>query len=144
MATNYYDSLYSTPSYTSYATTSGLEDAGIWILISAILAVIGGILVYALFLNKKNENKLKGFNKWLYAFLKFDKLTIEVVLKVTYIIAAIFITLAAFSYLGSAAWWLFFIQIIFGNIGLRLGYELILITILLWRNTEDIKKAIKK
>ena len=139
---NYYST---TPSYTSYTTFgSGLEGAAIWYLIAAILAIVGGIICYVLFLNKKNESKLKGFPKWLYGFLKFDTLTIEVVLKVTYLIFAIFVTLASFAHLGTPAWYMFFAQLLVGNIALRLCYELILITILMWRNTEEIKKSLKK
>lgn len=145
MGGNSYNSLYNTPSYTSTTSSSLISDgAAIWLLIAAILAVVGGILVYTMFLSKKNDNKLKGFKKRLYDFLKFDVLTIEVILKVTYLIAAIFVSLASFSYLGSDAWYMFFVQIVFGNIALRLCYELILITVLLWRNTEDIKKSLKK
>jgi hypothetical protein len=144
MANYNYDSLYSTPSYTSYGSAGNVEVVGIWVVIAAILAVVGGILIYALFLNKKNGTKVKGAAKWLYEFLQFDKLTVEAFLKLTYVIAAIFITLASFSYLGSAAWWLFFVQIIFGNIALRICYELTLLVVLLWRNTEEIKKSLKK
>ncbi|MDR3125522.1 MAG: hypothetical protein LBU20_00380 [Candidatus Nomurabacteria bacterium] len=139
-----YNSLYSTPSYTGYDLSGGSDAVAIWMLIAAILAAVGGVLVYVLFMTKKNEGKLKGFAKWLYEFLHFNKLSIEVVLKLTYIVAAIFITLAAFGYLGSSMWYLFFAQIIVGNIVLRICYELILVLVLLWRNTEDIKKAVKK
>jgi hypothetical protein len=139
-----YNSLYSTPTYTSSGISGGSELVAVWLFIAIVLAVVGGILVYVLFLNKKNEAKLKGFAKWLYEFLNFGKLTVESFLKVTYIMAAIFISLMSFSYLGSAAWYLFFAQLIFGNIVLRIAYELILIVVLLWRNTEEIKKNLKK
>ena len=141
---NYYST--PTPSKASSSMSSGLEGdlTAVWILIAAILAVVGGILIYTLFLSKKNENKLKGFKKKLYEFLKFDTLTIEVILKLTYMIGAIFITLMSFVYLGSDAWYMFFIQIFFGNVALRLFYELVLITVLIWRNTEDLKKNLKK
>lgn len=139
-------SLYSTPNYAnSYSASNSMMDGNsVWIFIAAVLAVVGGILVYTMFLNKKNGAKVKGTTKRIYDFLKFDTLTIEVILKVTYLIAAIFVSLMSFSYLGSDVWYMFFIQLIFGNIALRLFYELILITILLWRNTEDIKKNLKK
>jgi hypothetical protein len=144
MATNYnLDALYSTPSYTSYGAANA-EFASVWVVIAAILAVVGGILVYALFMNKKNGGKLKGFAKSLYDFLHFDKLTVEAFLKLTYVIAAIFVTLASITYLGSAAWYMFFVQLVVGNIILRISYELILLFVLLWRNTEDIKKSLKK
>jgi hypothetical protein len=139
-----YENLYSTPSYTSYPVSSGSDFAAVWVVISAILAVVGGILVYALFLSKKNGAKVKGFWKWLYEFLKFDKLSIELILKLTYVIAAIYLSLVSLTFLGTPAWYMFFAVLIGGNLGLRITYELVLITVLLWRNTEDIKKSLKK
>ena len=45
----------------------------VWIILSLILAIVGGILIYFLFLSKKNEGKFKGFLGWLYDFLSFKR-----------------------------------------------------------------------
>ncbi|MCL1930050.1 hypothetical protein FWF93_02850 [Candidatus Saccharibacteria bacterium] len=117
----------------------------IWTIISIILAIIGGILVYALFLNKKNEGKFKGFLGWLYNFLKFKTMSIEIILKVCYLMTAIFFTLWSFTWFGTGStWWMFFVFIIGGNLATRLVYELSLIMVMIWRNTEEIRKHSKK
>jgi hypothetical protein len=117
----------------------------IWTIISIILAIIGGVLVYALFLNKKNEGKFKGFLGWLYSFLKFKTMSIEIILKVCYLIAAIFITLWSFTWFTAGPmFWMFFVWLIGGNLVCRVIYELSLITVMIWRNTEEIRKNTSK
>ena len=45
----------------SLLSTSDAVNSSVWLIVSIILAVIGGILIYFLFLSKKNEGKFKGF-----------------------------------------------------------------------------------
>ena len=135
-------SLLATSSSTSVGDGTGVL---IWTIISIVLAIVGGILVYALFLNKKNEGKFKGFLGWLYDFLKFKIMSIEIILKVSYLILAIFVTLWSFTFFASGStWWMFFVCLIFGNLGARLAYELSLIVVMIWRNTADIRKHLIK
>ena len=125
--------------YTTPKATSSLAAAGVWGIIAAILAVVGGILVYVLFLNKKNEKKFTGFVKWLYNFLSFKTLTIEMLLKVFYLITAIFITLISFAFIGSSAL-AFFGTLILGNLIARIAYEGALLVILIYKNTKEINE----
>jgi hypothetical protein len=135
-----------------YTTSSGLTNPSntstgifIWTIISIVLAIVGGILVYTLFLNKKNEGKFKGFLAHLYDFLKFKTMSIEIILKICYLIAAIYITLWSFTWFATGStFWMFFIWLIGGNLVARLAYELVLITVMIWRNTEEIRKNTKK
>ncbi len=122
--------------------TSSLAAAGVWGIISAVLALVGGILVYVLFLNKKNEKKFTGFVKWLYDFLSFKTLTIEMLLKVLYLIGAIFITLISFAFIGSSAV-AFFGMLIVGNLVLRLVYEGALLVILIYKNVKELNEKTK-
>jgi len=119
--------------------TSSLAAAGVWGIIAAILAIIGGILVYVLFLNKKNEKKFTGFVKWLYDFLSFKTLTLEMLLKVFYLITAIYLTLVSFAFIGSSAL-LFFGILILGNLFARIAYEGALLVILIYKNTKEINE----
>ena len=83
--------------YSSRAYTSSLNSAigsSVWLIVSLILAIVGGILVYFLFLNKKNEGKFTGFVAWLYDFLSFKKMFLETLLKITYLILAIYVPLS--------------------------------------------------
>ena len=115
----------------------------VWTILSIILAVVGGILIYILFLNKKNEGKFKGFLGWLYDFLSFKKMFLEILLKVTYLIVAIFITLYSFVLIGEN-FLAFLLMLVGGNIVARVVYEFALILLVICRNTTDIAKNTSK
>ena len=122
---------------------SGAIGSTVWIILSLILAIVGGILVYCLFLSKKNEGKFKGFLGWLYDFLSFKKMFLEALLKVTYLIVAIYITLSSFALIGDSFLG-FLLQLIVGNVVARVAYEFSLILLVICRNTTEIAKNTKK
>ena len=101
---------------------------GVWALIAIILAIVGGILVYFLFVKSKTEPKGK-FAKWLKDFLAFKIMWLEPILKVVYYIATIFVILYSFSFLGmvglmgGVAIIMFFATLILGPIFVRIMYE---------------------
>lgn len=121
-----------TPSYTG---------SMVWTIISVILAIIGGILVYILFLTKENKTKNK-FLIWLKDFLNFKKLLLETLLKTTYVILAIYITLSSFNMI-STSFVLFLLYLILGNVLLRIIYEGSLMLLMIWKNTTEINKKTK-
>ena len=133
-----YNDLYGAATVT---TSSGLGSL-IWTIISAVVAVAGTICVFVLFLTKKNDGKFKGFLGWLYDFLQFKNLVIEFALKATYIGLAIFITLNSFSLIGTS-FVSFLLMLIFGNIGLRLVYEMAILFIKICNNVSEINKKMK-
>ena len=129
----------------SSSMASGLEGAAIWMIIAAILAIIGGILLYFLFVRNNTEPKGK-FAKWLKDFLSFKIMWIEPILKVVYYIATIFVILFSFSFLalGGVGVLSFFMCLIFGPIVVRLTYEMTMMFIMIWRNTRDIAASTEK
>lgn len=133
--------------YTYYTTptTSSLGagvDFGVWGIISIILAIVGGILVYFLFVNNKQEQKNK-FLKWLKKFLAFKVMWIESIMKVLYYISTIFCVLVSFS-LISFSFIAFILTLVLGPIFIRLIYEATMMFIMIWRNTRDIAENTKK
>lgn len=136
---------YETTSRYGTTTTSLNAAAGsaVWMIISIILAIVGGLLIYFLFLNKKNEGKFKGFIGWLYDFLSFKKMFLEALLKITYLIIALYITLASFALIG-VNFLAFLSMLILGNLVVRIGYEFSLILLVICRNTTEIAKNMKK
>lgn len=121
---------------------SQAESSLTWMAIALLLAVIGGILIYFLFLKKENESKYIGFVKYLYEFLSFKKMWLETILKVSYLILAIYITLTSFE-LISSSFMAFVLTLVFGNIILRVIYELSLVLLTICRNTTEINKKLK-
>lgn len=114
----------------------------IWVIISIVVAIIGGIALYFTFLSKKNEGKFTGFWGWIYEFLTFKKMVIENILKVLYLILAIFVTLSSFA-LISANFLSFLLCLVVGNLIVRICYELFLVVLVICRNTTEINKKMK-
>ena len=127
----------------SLLSTSDAVNSSVWLIVSIILAVIGGILIYFLFLSKKNEGKFKGFVGWLYDFLSFKKMFMEALLKITYLIVALYITLSSFALIGSNFIG-FLAMLIIGNVVARLVYEFSLLLLVICRNTTEINKKLSK
>lgn len=129
----------------TYGTTSLNSAVGssAWLIASIVLAIVGGILVYFLFLSKKNEGKFTGFLGWLYDFLSFKKMFLETLLKVTYLILAIYVTLSSFALIGSSFLG-FLMTLIVGNLVVRITYEFSLLLLVICKNTTDIAKNTKK
>lgn len=130
----YYDKMDSGFGISSSSTT--------WMIVAFILAIVGGILTYFLFLKKDNENKFTGFVNYLYEFLSFKKMWLETILKVSYLILTIYITLMSFELIGKS-FIAFLLTLVFGNIILRVVYELSLILLTICRNTTEINKKLK-
>ena len=128
--------------YSTRALTSAVGST-VWVILSLILAVVGGILVYFLFLSKKNEGKFTGFLGWLYDFLSFKKMFLEALLKVTYLIIAIYITLYSFVLIGDSFLG-FLLTLVLGNVIARVVYEFSLILLVICRNTTEIAKNTSK
>ncbi len=128
----------------SILETIGDIVRAIFIVVFGLLAIGGGILLHFTVFSNKNEGKYSGFMGWLYDFFNFKKLMIIPFLKLTYIIAALNITLTAIFELSSAQGFVdFLMQLIFGNIALRIGYELILLFVKNVRNTSDINAKLQ-
>lgn len=123
------------------STPSMGTGATVWTLVSLILALIGCFVVYFLFVKKdvKTDNK---FVKWLKSFLSFDKMLIEIILKIAYIFTALFVTLGSFALIGTS-FLSFILMLVGGNLIARVTYESLLIVVLLWKNTTEIKNKLK-
>ena len=128
-------------SSSSLGSGVNLAEVGIWGIVSLILALVGCFLVYFLFVVKK-ENPKQKFAAWLKEFLSFDKMLIEPIVKITYYFFAIYVTLVSFA-LISTSFLLFLAVLVFGNLGARLIAEAVLIRIMIWKNTTEIRKHLK-
>ena len=127
------------PMYYNATTPSNAESVGVWVLVAAILAIIGGILTYFLFVKSKNQPKGK-FAKWLKDFLAFKIMWLEPIMKVLYYVMTIFVVLFSFSFLsmGGSGILMFFLCLISGPVMVRVVYEWMIMFVMIWRNTRDI------
>lgn len=114
-----------------------------WSIASFVLAIVGGILVLLLFLNKSNKNNYQGNLKRLYDFLNFDYLTLDIVIKFLYTATTIFIVLNSFNYI-SQNFLNFVLYLIVGVVMTRIAYELVIILIKVCKNTTEINEKLNK
>lgn len=121
-----------------YATSNG---AAVWAIISLVAAIIGGLTLYFVFLKK--ENKFEGALKWFHDFFNFKKLLLEDILKVCYLILAIYITLSSFG-LIAVNFLAFVLMLVVGNLVLRIVYETAILLITICKNTTEINSKMKK
>lgn len=133
-----YDALYN-------AAVAVPEGFYIWTIVATILAIVGGILLYFLFVRSKNTPKGK-FTKWLKDFLNFKIMWVEPILKCVYYIATIATVLISFGFLGygGTGVLMFFLTLILGPVAVRLMYEFTMMFIMIWRNTRDIAENVGK
>ena len=129
----------------SYGSMNSLAMMGgsseVWSIVSLILAIIGAILAYFMFVKPEKTYPSKFVN-WLRSFLNFNEMLIEPILKVTYIFFALFITLGSFS-LISYSFVSFLLVLVLGNLLIRVGYEAGMMMIGIWKNTKEINKKMK-
>ena len=123
--------------YTTISSVS--EGVTIWFAIASILAIVGGILIYFLFIKSKNEPKGK-FAKWFKDFLNFRIMILEPILKILYYILTIGVILMSFGFLGYGGYGvlMFFLSLVLGPVLVRVGYEFTIMFVMIWRNTKDI------
>lgn len=134
--------MYGYNNYNSIAsTTNSVTGVLIWTIISIVAAIGGGIAIYIVFL--KNDKKYTGFLGKLKEFLNFKVLLLEEILKISYLIFAIFITLFSFGLIGTSVV-SFLITLIGGNLALRISYELSILLIKICQNTSEINSKMKK
>ena len=108
-----------------------------------LIALVGGICAYLMFVKPDEEPKDPRLLK-LKEFLSFKKMIIEGLLKATYIVFALFVTLYSLQIMVGTSFITGLMLLILLNILLRICYEASLIVLLIWRNTSDISKKLGK
>ena len=111
-------------------------------LIAFIVAIAASIVIYFVFMDKKEESKYTGFVKNLYDFLHFKINFIEAFLKIAYITTTLYVTIISFRLIiGDVA--LFFMTLILGNIIIRILYEAAFLLYNIYLNTKEINSKLK-
>ena len=124
-----------------FKVVSASTGTGVWTIVAFVLAIIGAVLAYFLFVKPEKEYPQKFVN-WLRSFLNFNEMLIEPILKVTYIFLALLVTLTSFNYIGSN-FLLFILSLVLGNIVIRVIYEASMMMVGIWKNTKEINKKMK-
>lgn len=124
-------------------TAKSFSISEVWVIISILLAVIGGVFLFTNYFGKDKEGTYTGFKKKIYDFINFKTTIIEPIFRVLYLIVAIAITLASFSYI-TTNFFEFIGTLVFGNIIARLAFELLLLILKLFKDVTEIKNSLKR
>ena len=111
-------------------------------LIAFIVAIAASIVIYFVFMDKKEESKYTGFVKNLYDFLHFKINFIEAFLKIAYITTTLYVTITSFSLIKVDVA-LFFMTLILGNIIIRILYEAAFLLYNIYLNNKEINNKLK-
>ncbi len=111
----------------------GALISAIFSALFALGAIAVGIILSAAVFSKKKENKYTGFMGKLYDLVNFKKFAILPLLRTTYIILAIYISLDAIMCFPRYGFWSglekFAMELIIGNAVLRIVYELAMLLV---------------
>ena len=120
----------------SQSNTSN-TGAEVWAILAPILAIVGAILLYFLFVRPTAEPK-NPTAKAIKDFLSFKTMKVEALVKMFYYACTFYCVLTSFNWLtlGTDFIWQFFSQLLLGPIVIRLVYELVMVLIGIWHNTK--------
>ena len=111
-------------------------------LVTFIIAIAATIIIYTVFMDKRNKDTYSNPLKKLFDYLHFNKFFMEPILKITYIFCSLYITITAFGYIGTS-FLLFFLLLILGNILLRMVFEGLMVIYKIDLTLNEINKKMK-
>ena len=129
------------------STSGAMQGIMIWTIVAVVIAIVGSIMIYFLFI--KSKNNFKGTLKTLRDYLSGDMIHIESLAKMFYYAALVFVILSSINNLimigiGGIDVGMcilsFFAQLLLGPIVVRFVFELVMMFIRIWKNTENLKK----
>lgn len=113
-----------------------------WIFGLIIAAVVIGIVLNATFLSRKNEGRFHGFWGKVYNCLSFNRFYSEGITKLLGVITFLMLTFLGLYMVFTGSVVTGILTIIFGNLAARLGYELVMMFIILCKKSVSIDKRV--
>jgi len=128
-------------SYEIYNNPFMSSSVDVWGIVSFLVAICGGIVLFFTFLNPRNEESYTGVTKKLYDFLSFKTMTLEAILKICYLVMSIYITISSFSFI-STSFVAFLLVLFLGNVIARIIFEGALLILMIYRKISDINSKL--
>ena len=132
--------------YYDYYTTPVMSfvNNGLILAISALIAVIAGVVLCLTFLKKRNEGRYDGFRGKLYNALSFNRFYAENIIKFVYILAACAVTVMGIVLIFMGSFVAGIVMLIGVNLAMRVSVELILMFIILCKKTVSMDRRLSK
>ena len=112
--------------------------------IAAVAAAVLGVVLFFTFFRKKNEGKFTGWKGKLYHFMNFNRFYAEDILRFVYIVAACVATVVGIVTIILGSFLVGITELIGLNLLLRIGFELIMMFIILCRKTVSMDRKLDR
>lgn len=122
-----------------YAQTT---DPFLWIIGLLVAAVVIGAILNFTFLKRSNEGRFKGFAGKLYNCFSLNRFYSEGLIKFLGIVTFLALTFLGIYMIFTGSPITGILLLVFGNIAARIGYELIIMFIILTRKTVSMDKKL--
>jgi len=134
MMNGYY---YSTPiiTYVNYTIVLG---------IAAALAAVLGVILFFTFFRKKNEDRFTGMKGRIYDFMNLHRFYAEDILRFVYIVATCVVTVIGIVTIILGSFIMGIVELVVINLVLRVGFELVMMFILLCRKTVSMDRKLSR
>ncbi len=129
------------------SSAGAMQGIVIWSIVATVLAILGAIFIYFMFIKSKSD--FKGSLKTLHDYLSGDIIHIESLAKMFYYTGLIYVILTSINSLieigitGSNVGMCivsFFFQLLLGPIVVRFIFEIVMMFIRIWKNTDKMTK----
>ncbi len=113
-----------------------------WIVGLIAAAIILGFVLNITFLSKKNEGRFKGFWGKVYNFFSLNRFYSEDIIKLFSVIAFLMITFLSIYTICTGEVFVGILTLIFGNLGARVLFELLMMFVIFCRKSVSIDKKL--
>ena len=97
-----------------------------WYIIGIVLALIGAIVVAAVFIRSENRAYYTGWMKRISIHVNFERYIIPLILKFLYVFSALAAVINGIITMFTSSFWLGLVITVLAPIGIRMAYELIM------------------
>ena len=128
---------YSSPimTYVNYSITVG---------IAAAIAAVLGVVLFFTFFRRKNEGRFFGVKGKIYNFMNLNRFYAEDLLRLVYIVATCVVTVTGIVSIVMGSFIIGIVELIAVNLILRIGFELVMMFIMLCRKSADIDRKLTR
>ena len=132
--------------YYNYYTTPIFHYVNMPYLLAAavIIALVLGIVLFFTFLKKNNEGKYSGIKGKFYNAMTFNRFYAENIIKFVYVLSACVITVVGLVQIVIGSFIAGIVALVFGNVILRVSFELLLMFIMLCKKTVSVDRRLSK
>lgn len=127
-------------------TSSGISTTTplVGSLVALIIALVGAVIVAALFLGQKNKGRYKGLMQKISAHMNFDRFLLSSILKFLYAFAVLYCVVYGLISMFSGTFVTGLLLLLLGPVGLRVAFEQLLLLLSLREEASETNDLLRR